>query len=456
MNIDSILTERRFRLPHGYPKSADDFTILKDDILEMTNIDLTEAEHIVQRAMHGTIHEQVQSEVPVSIQSMYNGRVLRVQNNNNIIVYSEQPFDDHDFNIENAAAGNIQSIEIDTDQFKQTINTKSKYNYYRFDTNFKLQKSGQTAGSDVVRSVIISSKMFLDAQEFEQFVLNTYSVPGQQLIGLRGMYNVIQQLNETDKNAVLDIINKPANLTLRTGVTPIRGSFEILYDIIRDTIKIPNGDESELWFAIVYDGKVKGAVAGDSGIEADIEIGNQTVSLKNYNRTIFDFGSLDGESTEQLNSFIELAKLLTGQDISKSKGRDQINNILAMLDDPTVEREIQELIDMRTTTHIKMIQRIGDKLNDLLNSAEDIDSIIQSFCRNIDALLARKINSVDWWGMIIKPNKTLFLESSADLYQVLKCTKNYRLSPAIANFHQNHLFVMGSQMSTQITTKSQD
>ena len=454
--IDSILTEWRFRLPHGYPKSADDFTILKDVILEMTNIDLTDAERIVQKAMFGTIYEQIDSQVPVNLQSMYNGRVLRVQNNSNIMIYSEQPFDDHDFNIDNAAAGNIPSTDVDTEQFKQLVNIKSKYNFYRFDTNFKLQKTGRTTGSDIIRSISVSSETFLDAQEFEQYIMTTYSVQGQQIIGLRGMYDAIQQLNESDKNAVLDIIRKPANLTLRTGVTPIRGSFEILYDIIRDTIKIPNGDESELWFAISYDGRVKGAVAGETGIEADIEVGDQTVSLKNYNKTTFDFGSLDAESTEQLNSFIELAKLLTGQDISKSKGRDQLNNILDMLDDPAVEREIQELIDMRATTHIKMIQRIGDKLNDLLNSADDIDSIIQSFCRNIDALLSRKINSVGWWGMIIKPNKTMFLESSADLYNVLKCTPNHRLSAGVANFHQNHLFVLGSQMSTQVTTKPQD
>lgn len=454
--INSILTEWRYRLPAGYPKSAEDFEVLRDVILEMTDIDLSEAEQIVRNAMYGLVTEQSTSEVPVSMQSMYNGRVLRVQNNDNIMIYSEQPFDDHDFNIDNAATGKIPSTEIDIEQFKQQVNTKSKYNFYRFSTNFKLQKSGFTLGTDVVRSVTVATESFLDAQEFEQFIVKTYSVPGQELIGLRGMYDAIQQLPDDEKNAVLDIVRKPANLTLRTGVTPIRGSFETLYDIIRDTIKIPNGDESELWFAIVYDGRVKGAVAGDTGIEADIEINGQTVSLKNYNKTTFDFGSLDAESTEQLNSFIELAKLLTGQDISKSKGRDQINSILDMVDDPAVEQEIHELIDMRTTTHIKMIQRIGDKLNDLLNSEEDIDSIIQKFCRNIDALLARKINSVNWWGMIIKPNKTLFLESSADLYDVLKCTENHRLSAGIANFHQNHLFVIGSQMSTKVTTKSQD
>ena len=364
--IESILTEWRYRLPSGYPKTIDDFTVLRDVILEMTDIDLTEAEYIVRQAMGNVVTEQ----------------------------------------------------------------------------NDEIEPSKETSISDTY--------------SFETFIMQNYSVPGQQIIGLPAMYNAIQQLDEKNKSAILNIIQTPGQIQLKTGAVPIRGIYEVLYDIIRDTIKIPNGDESELWFAIVYDGKVKGAVAGDSGIEADIEIGDQTVSLKNYNKATFDFGSLDAESTEQLNSFIELAKLLTGQDISKSKGRDQINALLDLIDDPTVEREIQELIDMRGTTHIKMIQRIGDKLNDLLNSADDIDSIIQSFCRNIDILLSRKINSVNWWGMIIKPNKTLFLESSADLYNVLKCTPAHRLSPGIANFHQNHLFVLGSQMSTQVTTKPQD
>lgn len=453
--IDSILTEWRFRLPHGYPKTAEDFTILKDVILEMTNIDLSDAERIVQKAMFGTIHEQFDSQVPVSLQSMYNGRVLRVQNNNNIMIYSEQPFDDHDFNIDNAAAGNIPSTDVDTEQFKQLVNIKSKYNFYRFGTNFKLQKSGQTTGTDILRSISVSSQTFLDAQEFEQYIMNTYSVPGQQIIGLRGMYDRIQQLSDDDINSVLDIIRKPANLTLRTGVIPIRGAFEILYDIIRDTIKIPNGDESELWFAIVFDGKVAGAVAGESGIEADIEVGDQTVSLKNYERTTFDFGSLPADATLLLNNFLEIAKLLTGQDISKSKGREQINSLLDFLDSEQTESDVRQIIEMSHTTNIQLIKNIGRRLESFYQLDDNLDTMIHAFCNIIDKMVTTKITSVGWWGMIIKSNKTLFLESSSDLLPVLLC-KNDRLSPGIANFHQNKLFVLGSQLSTKVTKKPQD
>jgi hypothetical protein len=58
--------------------------------------------------------------------------------------------------------------------------------------------------------------------------------------------------------------------------------------------------------------------------------------------------------------------------------------------------------------------------------------------------------------MIIKGNTTLFLESSDVLAPTLMC-QNDRLSPAISNFHQNKLFVRGSQLSTKVTAqKTQD
>jgi len=57
--------------------------------------------------------------------------------------------------------------------------------------------------------------------------------------------------------------------------------------------------------------------------------------------------------------------------------------------------------------------------------------------------------------MIIKSNETLFLEAADELTPILKC-RNDRLSSAIANFHQNKLFVLGSQLNTKVTKKPQD
>jgi hypothetical protein len=58
--IESILTEWRFRLPHGYPKSEADYEVLRDVILEMTDISGAAADQIVTRAQN--ITEQADSD----------------------------------------------------------------------------------------------------------------------------------------------------------------------------------------------------------------------------------------------------------------------------------------------------------------------------------------------------------------------------------------------------------
>jgi len=49
MTIDSILTEWRYRLPAGYPKTDSDYHVLYDIILEMTTLTPLEAQHIVSK-----------------------------------------------------------------------------------------------------------------------------------------------------------------------------------------------------------------------------------------------------------------------------------------------------------------------------------------------------------------------------------------------------------------------
>ncbi len=370
MNIDSILTEWRYRLPAGYPKTAQDFGILRDVILEMTDVDLSEAEHIVRRAM-----------------------------------------------------GLEEAPEPDAD-------------------------------------ITDSNTDFIDAAGFEKFILQRYTVDPQQIIGLPAMYTVLMQNSEydTSRTELLELIKNPKVLSLKTGIIPIRGIYLELYDLIKATIKIPNGDFSELWFAIAFDGRVKGAVSGEEGIEADIVIGGdngETVSLKNYEKTTFDFGSLPAEATQLLNEFLEMSKLLTGQDINKSKGATDINNVLKFLDNESVEAQIRRLIEMSETTDIILIRNVGERLKKFYTLTDNLDTMISAFCHIVDEMLYTKVKSVKWWGMIIKGNKTLFLESADDIYDAVRC-KNDRLSSAIANFHQNKLFVLGSQLSTKVTKKSQD
>lgn len=447
MTIDSILTEWSYRLPKGYPTQSRDYKMLYDIILEMTDLSPLEAQHVVNRAQG--ITEAIEL---IDIKSMYSNRVFRIETSNSITIYSEQPFDDHDFDINDAAQNEIQSVSLTTNQFLQQLNLKSKYNVYKFNLSFQLEKTYVIDGINIGKS-LSTADLFNDAASFEQYIKTKFSVEGQQIIGLPAMYDAVMSSNESDQ--LIDLITGPVKMRLATGVVPIRGVYSTLYNIIKNTIKIPNGDESELWFAISYGGLVKGAVAGESGIEADIEVGDQTVSLKNYEKITFDFGSLSSEGVQLLNSFLEMAKLLTGQDISKSKGREQINSVLDFLDTEKTETDIRRIIKLGDKSDIPMLQNISKKLQSFYQLDDNLDTMIHAFCNIVDKMVVEKITSVNWWGMIIKSNETLFLEAADELAPILKC-RNDRLSPAIANFHQNKLFVLGSQLNTKVTKKSQD
>lgn len=295
---------------------------------------------------------------------------------------------------------------------------------------------------------------FADAFEFEEYMLNRYAISqAQQIIGLRSMYNDI--IDHPDAESILRLITSTSKLQLKPGTYPIRGIYNTLYDIIEHTIKIPNGDQSELWFAIAFRGQVSGAVASEGNIEADITVGTDTVSLKNYEKTTFDFGSLPIAGTKLLNDFLEMAKLLTGLDINKSKGREQINNVLEFLDNESTEAQVRKLIEMSENTDIILIRNVGNRLKEFYSLTDNLDKLISAFCHIVDQMLQEKLSTVNWWGMIVKGNRTLFLESSADVFDAARC-KNDRLSDAIANFHQNKLFVLGSQLSTKVTKKPQD
>jgi len=295
---------------------------------------------------------------------------------------------------------------------------------------------------------------FDDAASFEIYVIENFAVKGQQIIGLPGMYDAI--MNHENSDELIKLIIGPTQMRLATGAFPIRGIYNVLFKIIESTIKIPNGNQSELWLAIAFGGQVKGAVAGQSGIEADVQIGTDTVSLKNYEDITFDFGSLSSDGVQLLNSFLEMGKLLTGQEINKTKGRGSINQVLDFLDNEKIESEIRQIIKLGNTSDITFLKNIAIQLEQFYTLDDNLDTMIHAFCRIVDDMISEKINSVGWWGMIVKGNTTLFLESSAELAPLLMC-RNDRLSPAIANFHQNKLFVRGSQLNTKVTAqKTQD
>ena len=283
-----------------------------------------------------------------------------------------------------------------------------------------------------------------DEQSFEQFIYSEYAMEGQRFLGLPILYEKIKV--SPDRNELMSIITDLNKKDLRSGEYEIIGIDAKLYQLIKDTVKVPNGHYSELWFAIKFNGEVKGGVAGDT-IVSDIDVGADGVSLKDYEKmSTVDFGNLSGDTAMLLKLAVNSFEMLTGMQINKSMTRDSINAVLDNLDSDELRNDIRSLIQISIDTEIKVIRRFVDKLQVFMPDG-DPERIVENFCSELDKTIRAKLLEVDWWGII--SGGKLYLESSDEMDHVLKC-KNNRVSPAVSNFKGFHLFVNGNRINAAI------
>lgn len=372
MNIDSILTEWRYRLPAGYPKTADDFGILRDVILEMTDVDLTEAERIVRRAMgldEAPEDEDLQSE-PTQI----------------------------------SVTGIMESPEA-----------------------------------------------------FEAYVGKTYAYSAgtvvQQIENLDALYAKIKQISQPQYDAVVNIITDTTPYyTLRRDDIRITGTALLLYNACK-VVKIPNGHWSELFFAFMFKGRVKAGVAGEEdNIKSDVETSNPpaNISVKSYESVTYDCGTLPDGSYNKLKKFIALGELLTGIDMETSTmSTIELNNILRELESEHLQDEIKEILKQEDSSFV-LIKNAALRIRSILGSESPdyLESIIDAFCNDLDKTLQTAfVDKVNWWAMFNRKNNTLFLRSSEEIFNAVRCRSEYpRISNAIPNFHQGKVWLKGTSI----------
>ena len=285
------------------------------------------------------------------------------------------------------------------------------------------------------------------SSDLESVIKSKYAVEGQDVLNIDNFYNSLSKSPNRDK--LFNLINKSGGKALKPSHDKILGLEKELFDIIMATVKIPNGEPSELWFAIMYNGQIKGGVAGETGITSDVDVNNEGVSLKNYNKIhSIDFGSLSKTVEELLRDSVNLFQILTGGKVTKSLTRPSINNILGLIDSPSVISDIEEILKLSETTNIQAIKRLALQIENNLEE-RDPRSIVTKFCNGIDQNIKTKLNEVKWWVTI--HNGVCHIESSRDLYEKLRCVDN-RLSQAISSFKDLHLFVNGNALFKEVVS----
>jgi hypothetical protein len=282
-----------------------------------------------------------------------------------------------------------------------------------------------------------------DAVTFENFVKSKYLEKEQEISGLDSLYEAIQKSPE--KNELFSLIQFSGNRSLKPGKSPIRSIEGTLFDLIKSFIKMTNGEPSELWFAIMYNGKAKGGVATGSDIESDVDVNGSGVSIKNYTQiSNLDFGSLPSDELKQLKQIINLLVVLTGVEFTAGLGRDSINNLLTQLKDPSFQEDLRGILRIGADTQIKALQNMYDAIVKYVPNG-DVEKLVDEFVNGINEIIAKKITKVKWWAIINKSTRVLYLEPS-DVIASRLYSKEGQLSPVFGQIKGNNLFVNGNRL----------
>jgi hypothetical protein len=284
-----------------------------------------------------------------------------------------------------------------------------------------------------------------DVTIFEDFVKQKYLATDQKISGLDSLYNAIQKSPE--KNKLFSLIQSSGNRPLKAGKSSIQSTEGDLFDLIMASIKMKNGEPSELWFAIMYNGKAKGGVAKGGGIESDVDVdGNIGVSIKNYTSiSSIDFGSLPAKELKQLKQIINLLVVLTGVEFTSGLGRDSINNLLNTLKNPSFQEDLRGILKIGGDTQIKALQNMYAAIIKYVPNG-DVEKLVDEFVdgvNGINKLIADKITKVQWWAIISK--NTLYLEPSEVIANRLR-SKDGQLTPVFGQIKGNNLFVNGNKL----------
>jgi hypothetical protein len=282
-----------------------------------------------------------------------------------------------------------------------------------------------------------------DAVTFENFVKNKYLEKEQEISGLDSLYDAIQKSPE--KNELFSLIQSSGNRSLKPGKSPIRSVEGTLFDLIKSFIKMTNGEPSELWFAIMYNGKAKGGVATGSDIESDVDVNGSGVSIKNYTQiSNLDFGSLPADELKQLKQIINLLVVLTGVEFTAGLGRDSINNLLNQLKSPSFQEDLREILRIGADTQIKALQNMYNAIVRYVPNG-DVEKLVDEFVGGVNEIIAKKITKVKWWAIINKSTRILYLEPS-DVIANRLYSKEGQLSPVFGQIKGNNLFVNGNRL----------
>jgi len=294
---------------------------------------------------------------------------------------------------------------------------------------------------------------FMDSpQAFSEYIIENYTA-GTTIPGIELVFQDLVKLSDDKFQDVAKIINSGTNRNPGDGSFGMGDNEKLLYTLLKKHVNIPGGNVDELFLAIIMSGRVKGTKTEDStDITANIEIDGTKGIL---HRNIMDISDLDlatmsTEAVSALDDIFEMSKIVLDQENDPEMQRDKLNDTFRLISDPGIIEEIEQLLQMYQTTDMKILQRLGKTVSNILSNKSPQD-LVAAFFTEFDSFIRTVLSKVDYWSTI-DPNKyTVFIEPSSDIYEMLKSdTENKRISKAVKNLSSYVVTVSGEAINKKL------
>lgn len=295
------------------------------------------------------------------------------------------------------------------------------------------------------------------ADMFESYIQMYYVHPQQKIYNITSMYDSINKYTEPTRSSIFELCSRDrcSDTFMSRDMTDIEMH---LYDASQ-TIKISNGDPSEIWCSIIYNGILESSVSNGnkSGVTTDVSVGSQRLSIKSHksrksshiNLGRFQKVSERAVDEDNLYQIIDLLRDISGQrpSINKSTGketaglgREDLNRVLDRVESTKVTEQVREILQIETS--VSVFQRIQEQIRSLTNQYSM--SLSEGFCRVMDTSMYRHTHAVDRWILLdsyCSPYHIWTIDSDT-LYERAKCTTEHRLSNCIASLDGGYLWIL--------------
>lgn len=283
-------------------------------------------------------------------------------------------------------------------------------------------------------------------QQFSDIINKRYITPGLEIQGVQELYNKLVALPDELKNHMRRLIGKKTNRDIYNGTFKMGQYEKLLYDLITETIVLPNIKPSVFWFTVILDGKVKPQPVDDTAPVGNINTDNSNIQLQSFNDKAVSFGVITPELASILTILVNLGEVIDGQK-TEELTKANINDLLNKVSDPANQDELAQFLNLSNTTKLASLKSLSTNIKTALEN-HSIDTINVKFCTLLDQFISTVLTSIAYWATV--RGDMVYITPGNSIFPSLNCTREYKLGGGIFKIENNILYVVGDAIDQKL------